>query len=56
MSNLNPMKFCFHGQHARLRATFRTVPGVNQTRSVCAECYEKIVAGVNQKKVKPARA
>ena len=50
MANLNPQKFCFHGQHSKLRKTFRTLPGVNQTRAVCAECYEKIMAERKLKK------
>jgi hypothetical protein len=50
MTNLNPLKYCFHGQHAKPRATFRTLPGVTQTREVCAECYEKIMTERKQKK------
>src|SRR5512134_2029238 len=42
MVNLNPLKYCFHGQHSRPRATFRTLPGVKNKREVCAECFEKI--------------
>ena len=50
MGNLNPQKYCFHGRHSRLRANFRTLPGVNPTRVVCAECFEKIMADRKQKK------
>ena len=50
MPNLNPQKYCFHGQHSRPRAGFRTLPGVKQTRQVCAECYEKIMADRKRKK------
>ena len=50
MGNLNPLKYCFHGQHSRPRATFRTLPGVRNKRAVCAECYEKIMADRKQKK------
>ena len=38
MSNLNPLKYCYHGQHSRPRATFRTLPGGERKREVCAEC------------------
>ena len=50
MVNLNPLKYCFHGQHSRPRATFRTLPGVRNKRAVCAECYEKIMADRRAKK------
>lgn len=50
MGNLNPLKYCFHGQHSRPRAGFRTLPGVKRTREVCAECYEKIMADRIKKK------
>ena len=50
MANLNPLKYCFHGQHSRPRATFRTLPGVKNKREVCAECFEKIMADRKQKK------
>jgi len=50
MGNLNPLKYCFHGQHSRPRATFRTLPGKKKSREVCAECYEKIMADRKQKK------
>jgi len=52
--NLNPLKYCFHGQHSRPRATFRTLPGVRNKRAVCAECYEKIMADRKQKKLAAA--
>ena len=52
--NLNPLKYCFHGQHSRPRATFRTLPGVRNKRAVCAECYEKIIADRKQKKLAAA--
>lgn len=48
--NLNPLKYCFHGQHSRPRATFRTLPGVKNKREVCAECFEKIMADRKAKK------
>ena len=48
LTNLNPLKYCFHGQHSRPRATFRTLPGKTK-RQVCAECYEKIKADRKQK-------
>jgi hypothetical protein len=50
MSNLNPLKYCFHGQHSSPRSKFRTLPGVKQTREVCATCYDKIMAERKQKK------
>jgi hypothetical protein len=50
MANLNPLKYCFHGQHSRPRATFRTLPGVKNKREVCAECFEKIMTDRKQKK------
>ena len=50
MSNLNPLKFCFHGQHSKPRATFRALPGIKSSRQVCAECYEKIMADRKAKK------
>jgi hypothetical protein len=49
MPNLNPLKYCFHGQHSKLRSTFRPLPGVKNKRQVCAECYEKIMAERKQK-------
>lgn len=56
MANLNPLKYCFHGQHSRPRATFRTLPGVRNKRAVCAECYEKIMADRKQKRKAAAAA
>ena len=50
MGNLDPLKYCFHGQHSKPRAGFRTLPGVKMTREVCAVCYEKIMAERRQKK------
>jgi hypothetical protein len=44
MTNLNPLKYCYHGQHSKPRSSFRTLPGGNRKREVCAECYEKIMA------------
>ena len=52
MTNLNPMKYCFHGQHSRPRKTFRTLPGVKNRREVCAECYDRIMADRKQKSKK----
>ena len=52
MANLNPLKYCFHGQHSKPRNMFRTLPGVKTKREVCAECFEKIMAGRNQSKTK----
>lgn len=54
MANLDPLKFCFHGQHSKPRATFRILPGPNGKRAVCAECYEKIMADRAQKKKREA--
>lgn len=48
LANLNPLKYCFQGQHSRPRATFRTLPG-KQKRQVCAECYARIKADRAQK-------
>jgi hypothetical protein len=50
MANLNPLKYCFHGQHSRPRATFRTLPGIKHKREVCAQCYEKIMTERTKKK------
>ena len=52
MANLNPLKYCFHGQHSRPRATFRTLPGIKHKREVCAQCYEKIMTERTKKKKK----
>ncbi|TAN47921.1 MAG: hypothetical protein EPN19_16815 [Betaproteobacteria bacterium] len=43
MTNLNPLKYCYHGQHSKPRSSFRTLPGGNRKREVCAECYDKIM-------------
>jgi hypothetical protein len=51
MANLNPLKYCFHGQHAKPRASFRTLPGTRTKRQVCAECYERIMADREQKRL-----
>ena len=51
MSNLNPLKYCFHGQHSKPRATFRALPGVKTSRAVCAECFDKIMADRKKKKL-----
>lgn len=53
MPNLNPLKYCYHGQHSRPRATFRALPGGPRKREVCAECYEKIMAERKQRSLKP---
>jgi len=53
MVNLDPLKYCFHGQHSKPRSTFRTLPGLKTRREVCAECYEKIMAGRQLTKKKP---
>lgn len=50
MANLDPFKYCFHGQHSMPRATFRILPGVKNNRAVCAACYEKIMGDRKQKK------
>ena len=55
MANLSPLKYCFHGQHSKPRATFRPLPGVKVRREVCAECYEKIMADRRQKKKEKRR-
>jgi hypothetical protein len=49
MPNLNPLRYCFHGGHAMPRAQFRFLPGINNMRAVCAECYAKIVTDPPQK-------
>jgi hypothetical protein len=53
MANLSPLKYCFHGQHSMPRATFRILPGVANSRAVCAECYDKIMLGRKKKKPFP---
>ena len=50
MANLNPLRYCFHGQHSKPRAGFRFLPGLKAKRAVCAECYEKIMADRTHKK------
>jgi len=50
MAKLDPLKYCFHGQHAKPRATFRILPGPKGERALCAECYEKILADRARKK------
>jgi hypothetical protein len=50
MANLDPLKYCYHGQHSRPRASFRTLPGGERKREVCAECYDKIMADRKQKR------
>jgi hypothetical protein len=54
VTNLNPLKYCFHGQHAKPRATFRILPGAKGERAVCAECYDEIVAERAQKRASEA--
>ena len=49
LTNLNPLKYCFHGQHSQPRISFRTLPGKTR-RQVCAECYAKIKADRLKKK------
>jgi hypothetical protein len=44
VGNLNPLKYCFYGAHAKPRATFRTFPGAANKRAVCSDCYEQIMA------------
>jgi hypothetical protein len=51
MVNLNPLKYCFHGQHSKLRTQFRTLPGTKIKRQVCSECYEKIMADRKRKRL-----
>ena len=53
MVNLNPLRYCFHGQHSKPRATFRMVPGAKNRREVCAECYDRITLGRKQNNKKP---
>jgi len=50
MVNLDPLRYCFHGQHSKPRATFRILPGPKSNRAVCAECYAKIMTDLAQKK------
>jgi hypothetical protein len=55
MTNLNPLKYCYHGQHAKPRAQFRSIPGGAMPRMVCAECYEKIMSDRKSKRSLPSR-
>ena len=50
MGNLNPLKYCFYGKHSKPRATFRMFPGVENTREMCADCYEKLRASRDERK------
>jgi hypothetical protein len=50
MTNLSPLKYCFHGQHSQPRATFRVLPGSRNNRAVCAVCYDRIMLDRKQKK------
>jgi len=50
MAILDPLKYCFHGQHCMPRAGFRLLPGLKAKRAVCAECYAKIMADRVHKK------
>jgi hypothetical protein len=50
VTNLDPLKYCFQGQHSKPRTTFRILPGPKENRAVCAECYEKIMADRAKKK------
>ncbi len=43
MSSSDQLKYCFHGQHSRPLAEFKTLPGTKQKRQVCALCYQKIM-------------
>lgn len=55
MANLDPLKFCYHGQHSKPRAGFRVLPGGTRRREVCAECYEKIMADRKKKTAQTKR-
>jgi hypothetical protein len=46
----SPLKYCYHGQHAKPRAGFKALPGLKNKRQVCAACYEKIMADRKKKK------
>ena len=48
MGNLNPLKYCFYGKHSKPRATFRMLPGVENTREMCGDCYETLRASREQ--------
>ncbi len=50
MAILDPLKYCFHGQHCMPRAGFRLLPGLKAKRAVCAQCYAKIMADRTQKR------
>jgi len=50
MAILDPLKYCFQGQHCMPRAGFRLLPGLKAKRAVCAECYAKIMADRMHKK------
>ena len=50
VTNLSPLKYCFHGQHSQPRATFRVLPGSKTNRAVCALCYDRIMLDRKQKK------
>ena len=52
MGNLNPLKYCFRGKHSKPRATFRILPGAENTREMCADCYEKLRAAMERNKGK----
>ena len=52
MGNLNPLKYCFYGKHSKPRATFRMLPGAENTRAMCADCYEKLRAAKERSKSK----
>ena len=45
MANLNPLRFCSSCKTAKLRATFRSMPGTGPRREMCAECFEKTPLG-----------
>jgi hypothetical protein len=55
MANLNPLKYCFHGQHVKPRTAFRTLPGTKTKRQVCSECYDKIMADRKEKRGRTVR-
>ncbi len=53
VANLDPLKYCFHGQHSQPRAGFRALPGVKTPRPVCARCFDKIMAERRHRKGLP---
>jgi hypothetical protein len=55
MANLNPLKYCFHGQHVKPRTAFRTLPGTKTKRQVCSDCYDKIMADRKEKRGRTVR-